>query len=144
MAKVLIAEDELLIADLLEATLMNSGYEVCGIARTVAEGVSLARYHRPDFAIINFHLADGERGTDLAAELEDIPGMGILFATGNVGNALTAANGHACLMKPYRESEVRRALEIVGEMLTGRTSSLPFPRGFKVLPETSLDTRRLS
>ena len=144
MAKVLIAEDELILADLLEATLLNSGYEVCGIARTVAEGISLARYHRPDFAIINFHLADGDRGTDLAAELEDIPALGILFVTGNVGNALTAANGHACLTKPYRENEVRRALEIVGEMVAGGTSSLPFPRGFKVLPEASLHTRRFS
>jgi ActR/RegA family two-component response regulator len=144
MAKVLIAEDELILADLLEATLVNSGYDVCGIARTVAEGVSLARYHRPDFAIINFHLADGDRGTDLAAELEDIPALGILFVTGNVGNALTAANGHACLAKPYRENEVRRALEIVGEMVAGGTSSLPFPAGFKVLPETSPAMRRFS
>ena len=144
MAKVLIAEDELILADLLESTLLNSGYEVCGIARTVAEGISLARYHRPDFAIINFHLANGDRGTDLAAELEDIPALGILFVTGNVGNALTSANGHACLTKPYRENEVRRALEIVGEIVAGGTSSLPFPRGFKVLPEASLHTRRFS
>jgi len=41
MLKVLIAEDELLIADLLEEALVANGYEVCGIARTVDEAVAL-------------------------------------------------------------------------------------------------------
>jgi DNA-binding response OmpR family regulator len=141
MAKVLIAEDEPLIADLLDATLVNNGYDVCGIARTVAEGVSLARYHKPDFAIINFYLADGELGTDLATELQDIPGLGILFATGCTRNTLTAANGHACLTKPYRESEMRRALEIVAEMVAAGTGSPPFPRGFTMLSSVSTNTR---
>ena len=42
MHKVLIAEDDLMIADMLEMSLVDSGYEVCGIARTVAEAVALA------------------------------------------------------------------------------------------------------
>ncbi len=41
MLKVLIAEDELLIADQLEEALVASGYEVCGIARTVDDAVVL-------------------------------------------------------------------------------------------------------
>ena len=41
MLKVLIAEDELMIADMAEETLVKHGYEVCGIARTVAEAVRL-------------------------------------------------------------------------------------------------------
>ena len=43
MLKVLIAEDELMTADLLEDLLSTSGYEVCGIARTVEEGVARLR-----------------------------------------------------------------------------------------------------
>jgi response regulator of citrate/malate metabolism len=41
MLKVLIAEDELMIADMAEETLVKHGYEVCGIARTVAGAVRL-------------------------------------------------------------------------------------------------------
>jgi len=44
LLKVLIAEDELLIADVLEEALVASGYNVCGIARTVDEAVVLGRY----------------------------------------------------------------------------------------------------
>ena len=52
MARVLIAEDDLMIADLLEETLVGHGYEVCGIARTVAKAIALGHLHSPDFAIL--------------------------------------------------------------------------------------------
>jgi len=39
--KVLIAEDDSMIAGLMEDILVEYGYEVCGIASTVAEGVAL-------------------------------------------------------------------------------------------------------
>jgi response regulator of citrate/malate metabolism len=35
MLKVMIAEDDLMMADMLEDVLVGNGYEVCGIARTV-------------------------------------------------------------------------------------------------------------
>ena len=37
MLKILIAEDDLMIADMSEDILVEHGYEVCGIARTVAQ-----------------------------------------------------------------------------------------------------------
>jgi len=63
VSKVLIAEDDLMIADLAEDMLVGQGYEVCGIARTVPEAVALGRQHRPDLAVIDLRLADGGLGT---------------------------------------------------------------------------------
>ena len=57
MLRVLIAEDDLMIADLAEEILIDAGYEVCGIARTVAEAVALAHKHKPDLAVLDFRLA---------------------------------------------------------------------------------------
>jgi DNA-binding response OmpR family regulator len=37
MSKVLIAEDDLMIADMIEKVLVDAGYEVCGITRTVGQ-----------------------------------------------------------------------------------------------------------
>ena len=73
--KVLIAEDELMIADMLEEILVEHGYEVCGIARTVAEGIALGRLHKPDLAIIDLRLADGGFGTEIAAQLGHSAGL---------------------------------------------------------------------
>jgi CheY-like chemotaxis protein len=135
MLKVLIAEDDLMIADMSEEALVAYGYEVCGIARTVDEAVALGRRHRPDLAIIDMRMADGGFGTDIAARLSDIPGLGILYVTGSVASlALHQASGHACLAKPYRLIDLVRGLEIVTELVRTGKASQPFPDGFHALP----------
>ena len=133
MPKVLIAEDDLMIADMAEEVLLGHGYEVCGIARTVADAVALGLRHKPDFALIDLRLADGEFGTEVAAQLKGL-GLGVLYATGNTTQvALTAANGHACLAKPYRGTDLLRGLQLVSDIVATGAAMPPFPRGFQVL-----------
>ena len=134
MLKVLIAEDDLLIADVAEEVLVERGYNVCGIARTVADAVALGRLHKPDLALIDLRLADGGLGTEVAAQLGALGRLGVLYATGNMSQvALTSADGDACLAKPYRSADLLRGLEIVaGIVATGRAQP-PFPRGFQLL-----------
>jgi DNA-binding response OmpR family regulator len=67
MSTVMIAEDDLLMADMLEEVLVANGYEVCGIARTVEEGVELGDRCKPDLAILDIRLAEGGLGMDIAA-----------------------------------------------------------------------------
>jgi len=134
LIKVLIAEDDLLIADLVEETLVGNGYEVCGIARTVAEAVALAQHHKPDIAVLDLRLADGGLGTDIAAEVLPLGRIGVLYATGNISQVvLTTADGDASLSKPYRSIDLLRSLEIVAEIVASGTASPPFPTGFQVL-----------
>src|SRR4029077_5429835 len=103
MLKVIIAEDDLMIADMLEDVLVEGGYEVCGIARTVEKGVELGEHHQPDLAVLDFCLAEGGLGTEIASRLNRQGELGVLYATGNVGHAsLTTADGEACLGKPYQ------------------------------------------
>jgi DNA-binding response OmpR family regulator len=137
MLKVLIAEDELMIADLLEETLVTSGYEVCGIARTVDEAVALAKLHGPDLAVLDVRLARGDRGPDIARRLGDTGTLGILYATGEDPrhSTLTLADGSASIAKPYRVEDVVRALIIVREITTLGTATAPFPQGFRLLPK---------
>jgi CheY-like chemotaxis protein len=135
MLKVLIAEDDLMIADMAEEILVKAGYEVCGIARTVAKAVELARHHNPDLAVIDLRLAEGGFGTEIAAQLSDLPQLGILYASGNMLHAvLTTTDGHACLAKPYRSADLLRGLEIVSELVATGTALPPFPQGFRMLP----------
>jgi CheY-like chemotaxis protein len=135
MLKVLIAEDDLMIADMSEEALLAYGYEVCGIGRTVDQAVALGRRHRPDLAIIDMRMAEGGVGTEVAARLADIPGLGILYVTGSVASlALYRASGHAYLAKPYRFVDLVRGLEIVTELVRTGKGSPPFPDGFHALP----------
>jgi len=132
--KVLIAEDDLMIADLVEEILIEHGYEVCGIARTVAEAVVLAQHDKPDLAVLDLRLADGDLGTDIEAQLLPLGRIGVLYATGNISQVvLTTADGDACLSKPYRSADLLRGLEIVEEIVATGNALPPFPQGFQVL-----------
>ena len=139
MLKVLIAEDDLMIADLAEEILIEHGYEVCGIARTVAEAVAIAQLHKPDLAVLDLRLADGGLGTEIAVQLGPDWKPGVLYATGNVSRVmLTATDGEACLAKPYRSVDLLRGLEIVAGIIANGVASRPFPRGFQILGSAAL------
>ena len=136
MPKVLIAEDDLMIADMTEEVLIECGYEVCGIARTVVEGVALGRLHKPDLALLDLRLADDGLGTEIAAQFGR---LGVLYATGNASHVMqNASAGDACILKPYSSIDLVRALEIVAEIVATGTASPPFPRGFALLPRATI------
>lgn len=134
MAKVIIAEDDLLIADLLEDVLARAGFEVCGMAATVTEAIDLCNQCRPDLAVIDMRLADGGRGTEVVAGLGARHNLGVLYATGNAGHTgLTASDGDAYITKPYQAADIVRALHLVEEIVKTGTTTQRFPRNFELL-----------
>lgn len=135
MAKILIVEDDLMLAEMTEMVLSANGYVVCGVARTVAAAVALGQLHRPDFALIDVQLANHERGTEIAAELGAIGRIGILYVTGSTTPLSLSTNvGDACVLKPCSAAELIRALEIVvADLVATDTASPPFPYGFQIL-----------
>jgi DNA-binding response OmpR family regulator len=68
MSRVLLVEDELLIAMMLEDKLRELGHCIAGVAPTVASAVGMLRDTDPDMAVVEFKMADGECD-DLLAEL---------------------------------------------------------------------------
>jgi two-component system, response regulator PdtaR len=149
MPTVMIAEDDLMMADMLEDVLVDSGYAVCGIARTVEEGIELGDRCKPDFAILDIRLAEGGLGMDIAARLHSQDGIGILYASGNANQmGLSKDHGTALLTKPYRPDDMIRALEIVEQIVRTGEASQPFPNGFSVLngpsPKKSPSMKRRS
>ena len=118
MLKVLIVEDDFMIADCLEAILVEAGYEVCGIAGTVPEGVLLGRRCNPDLAILDLRLRGGHFGTEVAAALRVSNRCGVLYATGNPDHPLLKLEIDAdCVAKPYSPRTILAALEGVYERM---------------------------
>ena len=140
MLKVLIVEDDLMLADFAEELLVEHGYKVTGIARTVGDAVARIRYSAPDLVVLDLRLADGGLGTEVTAQLAAPGRPGILYVTGNISQvALT--HGDACLAKPYRSVDLIRGLEIVAEIVATGKAQPPFPQGFKVLHRQPALTR---
>ena len=69
MLKVMIAEDDSTHADMVAQALTKGGYMVCGVARTVREGIELGEEQMPDLAVIDVHLAEGGVGTAISSRL---------------------------------------------------------------------------
>ncbi len=134
MVSVLIVEDDLLIADMLQEALEADEYRVTGIARTVQESVLLAEQHCPDVAVIDIRLANGDLGTTVAAHLRNTTKTKILFSTGN-GDNLTSLEGlgDAVMTKPYRLRDVGPALTIINQLAWYGRTTLAFPRNFRLL-----------
>jgi DNA-binding response OmpR family regulator len=131
---VLIVEDDLSVADLLQMALEVDGYHVTGIARTVAQAVKAAERHPPDFAVVDVYLAKGGLGTDVGARLRQMKNIGILFSTGNDRiEKLTLLVGDAVMTKPYQLADVGRGLEIIDELTQFGQTQLVFPRNFRLL-----------
>jgi DNA-binding response OmpR family regulator len=131
MLKILIAEDDWMIAEYLKEILTQNGYEVVGIARTVAEAVTLSLTHKPDLAVLDLYLADGGLGTEIVVRLKDTK-LGVLYAAADPSK-LTAADGHAYLQKPYRYDDLLRSLEVVGDILATGRANPPLPIALSVL-----------
>ena len=121
--RVLIVEDEALVALTLEDVLTEAGYAVCGIADRPAQALEIARVLEPDIAVIDVRLAGGGDGIALAAELAACMPILILFATGNPAEVRARARaGNGCLSKPFQAEWLLAALDSIQ---TGVASTIP-------------------
>ncbi len=106
---VLVVEDEPVVAMWLEDILDALGCAVLGPASRLAEGLALAQTGTMDAAILDINLS-GERSTQIAQTLRD-RGVPFAFASGYGNPPEGFSEGVPMIEKPYREAEVRAALE---------------------------------
>jgi CheY-like chemotaxis protein len=107
--RVLIVEDEMLVAMNLEDMLLDLGHEVAGIASRAGPALALAREAEIDAAILDVNLA-GENSREVAETL-DARGIPFLFATGyGLGGIEERWRGRIVLQKPFRAADLGAAL----------------------------------
>ena len=115
VARVLIVEDELLIADNLEDILLEAGYAVVGIAVSVQEAQELLVDHQPDVVLLDIYLKGGETSLEFARTLraQHIPFI-YISANANEGvlDTIKATQPHGYIVKPFRTKDILYTLEI--------------------------------
>ena len=126
--KILVVEDELLIALEIEMIIGDLGHDVVGIADTCAEALKLAAEHKPDAATVDLRLRGGDRGEDLARELRDRLGIRSIFISGNLDKPtrilLEPLQPYGCIGKPLSPASLAEALTAAeGSKSLGGTTS---------------------
>lgn len=118
-ARILIVEDEFLIALTAETELAAAGYEVVGKAATYAKAIEIAAKTRPDLVVMDIRLGPGRDGIEAAITLRQEFDLPCIIATGSMDaenrRRAEPAAPLAWLPKPYTPDDllntVRQALD---------------------------------
>ncbi len=121
--RILVIEDEPLTAFDNEVMLKDAGYDVVATHDDYEEAVAALDRGPVDLILSDVRLRGKRTGIELAKEAKR-RGVPLLFVTGYPpDNARELAIG--CLMKPYSERQLRKALEAVDLHLAGEKPELP-------------------
>nr|WP_110553684.1 response regulator [Pseudaestuariivita atlantica] len=111
--RVMIIEDEAIIAVDLEAIVAEMGHQITGVARTADAARDLARKEKPDLILSDIHLADNSSGIDAVNDiLGDLGDMPVIFITAYPERLLTGEGPEPAFLisKPYAPEQVRSAV----------------------------------
>jgi len=108
--RVLIVEDESLVAMMIEDVLIDLGHEIAGVAGRLNEALRLVTELDIDFAVLDLNL-NGERTDPVAAALRS-RGVPFVFATGyGVAGVTEDWSGVPVVQKPFQAHELLAAID---------------------------------
>jgi len=117
MIKILIVEDELIIAEDIKSILQEQGYNVIGIAMDYNEAVKLLNHkEKPDLVLLDVNLNDNKDGIDLAQYINEHYKIPFIFATSYSDSQTLerakATNPINYLVKPFKKEQLQSTIEI--------------------------------
>jgi DNA-binding response OmpR family regulator len=122
--RILIVEDEMLVAMELECILEDLGHECVGIAPDVETATE--HFEAPlDLALVDLNLRDGLTGPQIAETLSQ-RGVPVIFITANprqLGDGVSGTIG--VITKPTDEATVKAALQYVFKSREGEAANPP-------------------
>jgi len=129
IARVLVVEDEPLVAFDTEHLLGDGGFEIVATVDTVADAMAALAAEQPvDLVILDINLSDGS-GVDVARAASEA-GVQVLFVTGQCpADARSFAAG--CLAKPYGQRDLLHAVQAIEAVLEG-TKPKKLPPSFSL------------
>ncbi len=134
--KVLIVEDEALLAMDIEAMVEDCGHSVVADAMSLADVEELTTLPAPDIAFVDIQLADGSNGLDVCALIRDRwPETAVVFVTANPGVIPDDfAGAHGVIPKPFSRHGLASAIRFIGEGISDPPPKIGQPPSFKPAP----------
>ena len=108
--RVLVVEDDAMIAVLLVELLTGMGHNVCAIEATEAGAVATAVRCRPDLMIVNSQLGDGS-GISAVGEIHRTCFVPLVFVSGDISGVRAFMPDAMAIQKPFRELDLARAIQ---------------------------------
>src|SRR4029079_18356802 len=116
VAKVMIVEDDVIVAEDLSRALRASGYDVPGYAMSGDEALDLARAVTPDLILMDVFLSGGQDGITVARTITDWMDVPIVFITAcsteKMVEAAVSAGAAGYIVKPFQFRQVTAAIKV--------------------------------
>ncbi|MBN9034860.1 MAG: response regulator [Rhizobiales bacterium] len=132
--KILIVEDEALLAMELESLIEENGHEVAGWATSLAEAQQVLGQVKPDIALVDIHLADGPTGVEVAEFIRGNDLAEVVFLTANPKRIPEKFDGAlGVISKPYTINGITAALRYLWEGVRRPPPDTARPVGFDLV-----------
>lgn len=116
--KILIVEDESLVALNYKLFLEQEGYEVIGIVKSGEEAIQQWKEKQPDIVLMDIMLSGKKNGIEAAAVIKEDNGPALIYITGNDqffnDTSLRSTRPVAVLSKPVEEKALNRIIRSIG------------------------------
>jgi len=114
MVRILIVEDELIIAEDMSNMLSNMGYTIVGIAMDFEEAITLLNEDKPDLILLDVNLGGKKDGINLAEEINLTYNIPFIFTTSYSDTATLErakkTNPVNYLVKPFKSEQLFTAI----------------------------------
>lgn len=125
--KILIVEDEMVIAANISLQLNSLGYEVTGICPRGEEAIRSIKQNQPDIVLMDISLKgdiDGIETVQIMQNDNDIP---VIYLTANADdlnfNRAKTTHPYAFISKPFKKLDLQRAIELIINQVQCREDS---------------------
>jgi PAS domain S-box-containing protein len=137
--KVLVVENELLVAKDMKKILEDSGYSVSAIVSTGQEAVRSAKRFRPDIVLMDVVLPGGLDGIGAARRIRNQFGIPVVFVTAHSAKKLFEAakrtHPYGYILKPIKNEELSIAIEMALSKHAGDKEGMKIERTLKETEE---------
>ncbi len=114
--KILIVEDEIIIAESIRSTLRKFGYDVSGIVSFGEDAVEIAGEFHPDLVLMDIQLEGKMNGIEAAEIIHSKYNYPIIFLTAQTEEKTlkdaAATNPFGYILKPFKENELKVTIEM--------------------------------
>ncbi len=125
--KILIVEDEMIIAANISLQLTELGYEVTGILPRGEETLSHIKIDKPDIVLLDIQLKGELDGIETAHEIQKQYNIPIIYLTANADeahfNRAKETHPYAFISKPFKKLDLQRAIELTVDRISLEKSS---------------------
>ena len=114
--RILIAEDEAIVALDIERCARSLGYEVVATTATAEEAVRIAGRERPDLILMDVRLRGAMDGIEAGRKIRDAWALPVVYLTAHADDSTVArakeTAPYGYLLKPFDEQKLRVTLEL--------------------------------